>query len=75
MRIELQSGQVRLGRRQILRIREGAGRRICVDQGAVWITETADPADVVLETGACYALKRDGLVLVTGLGDSVLSVN
>jgi len=75
MRMELDRGPIRLERRQIVRIREGAGRRICVREGAVWITEAAEPGDIVLEPGACYSLKRDGLALVTGLDESVLTVN
>ena len=75
MRVELERGPIRLGRRQIVRIREGAGRRVCVAEGTVWITEAAEPADIVLEPGACYSIKRDGLALVTGLADSVLTLN
>ncbi|MDX1375048.1 MAG: DUF2917 domain-containing protein [Burkholderiales bacterium] len=75
MRMELDRGPVRLTRRQFLRIREAAGRRICVREGAVWITEASEPGDIVLQPGACYAIKRDGLALVTGLAESVVTVN
>jgi hypothetical protein len=75
MQLELNRGPIRLGRRQIVRIREGAGRRICVREGLVWITEASEPSDIVLQPGACYSLKRDGLALVTGLDDSVVTVN
>ena len=75
MKVELERGPIRIGRRQIVRIHKGAGRRLCVAEGAIWITEAAEPADIVLEPGACYSLKRDGLALVTGLADSVLTLN
>jgi len=75
MKVELQRGPIHLGRRQIVRIREGAGRRICVREGSVWITEAAEPSDIVLQPGACYSLKRDGLALVTGLDESLVTLN
>jgi len=75
MKVELDRGPIRLARRQIVRIVEGAGRRLCVEEGTVWITEAAEPGDIVLQPGACYSLKRDGLALVTGLDESVLTVN
>lgn len=75
MRLELDRGPIRLARRQVVRILEGAGRRVCVREGAVWITEASEPSDIVLQPGACYSLKRDGLALVTGLDDSVVTVN
>ena len=71
MRLELDRGPIRLARRQVVRILEGAGRRVCVREGTVWITEASEPSDIVLQPGACYSLKRDGLALVTGLDDSV----
>lgn len=75
MRMEIDRGPIRLARRQIVRILEGSGRRICVHEGSVWITETGEPSDIVLEPGACYSLKRGGLALVTGLDESLLTVN
>lgn len=75
MQLELDRGPIRLARRQIVRIREGAGRRICVREGVVWITEASEPSDIVLQPGACYSLKRDGLALVTGLDDSFVTIH
>lgn len=75
MRVELEHGPIRLGRRQVVRIRDGAGRRICVREGVVWITEASEPTDIVLEPGGCYALKRDGLALVTGLDDAFVTLH
>ena len=42
-------------RRQLVRIVEGTGRRICLHEGAVCITESGEPSDIVLEPGACYS--------------------
>lgn len=75
MKMEIDRGPIRLERRQIVRIREGAGRRICVREGTVWITEASEAGDIVLKPGACYSLRRDGLALVTGLDASVVTVN
>jgi len=75
MRMEIDRGPIRLARRQLVRIVEGTGRRICLHEGAVWITESGEPSDIVLEPGACYSLKHDGLALVTGLDESMMTVN
>jgi hypothetical protein len=68
MKIELDSGAVRLGPNQTLKVRDGAGRTVCAVEGAVWITEEDQARDIVLERGACYRLRQKGLALVNSLG-------
>src|SRR3954471_5859473 len=48
MKIELDSGLLRLERGQTLRVVDGAGSTICAHTGSLWITEENRPADVVL---------------------------
>jgi hypothetical protein len=74
MRIELNgTGGLRLRRGQTLRVVNGAGTRICAQDGAVWLTEQNSPADVVLEPGNCYRLARRGVAVIEALGDASLS--
>jgi hypothetical protein len=68
MKIELNSGAVRLGPNQTLKVLDGAGRTVCAVEGSVWITEEDQPRDIVLERGACYRLRQKGLALVNALG-------
>lgn len=68
MRVELNAGAVKLGANQTLKIVDGAGRTVCAEEGAVWITEQNLPKDIVLERGACYQLREKGLAIVNALG-------
>ena len=68
MTLELQSGALRLGRGQILKVRDGAGSTVCAREGSVWITEENERRDVVLEAGGCYRLRKRGLAIVHPLG-------
>ena len=76
MRIELQSGGLRLGEGQVLRVLNGAGSTICSRAGSVWITEENQPRDIVLEPGGCYRLRHPGLAVVNALrGEASITLN
>jgi hypothetical protein len=76
MKLELQSGGLRLDRGQLLKIREGAGNTVCALEGAVWITEDHQHEDIVLEQGKCYRLRRPGLAIVHALsGTAAVALN
>jgi hypothetical protein len=68
MKIEPNSGAVRLAPNQTMKVVDGAGRTVCAVEGSVWITEEDQPRDIVLERGACYRLRQKGLALVNALG-------
>jgi hypothetical protein len=68
MRIELESGGLRLDRGQILRLRDGMGSTLCAVEGSLWITEENLSRDIVLEPGGCYRLRQPGLAVVHALG-------
>ena len=74
MRIELQSGALRLAHGQTLRVIDAAGSTIRVAEGSVWITEQDDPQDVVLQAGGSHRIEHQGLALVHAFGDATVAL-
>ncbi len=70
MRIELNSGAVKLGPNQTLRLVDGLGSTVCAVEGSVWITEENQPRDIILEKGRCYRLRERGVAIINSLGGS-----
>ena len=68
MRIELQSGGLKLASGQSLKVHDGAGSTVSALEGSVWITEENLRKDVVLEPGNSYRLRNPGLAIVHALG-------
>lgn len=76
MKIELQSGGLRLDQGQLLKMRDAAGSTVCALEGAVWITEDHQLKDIVLEEGECYRLRNPGLAIVHALsGPAAVALN
>jgi hypothetical protein len=51
--------------RQVFPIRDGQGVSVQCLGGALWITQSDDLKDIVLERGQSFVLDRPGLALVT----------
>ena len=76
VKLELQSGGLKLDHGQILRVRDSAGSTVCALEGAVWITEDHQLKDIVLEEGQCYRLQNPGLAIVHALsGPASITLN
>ena len=76
MKLELQSGGLKLDRGQLLKVRDAAGSTVCALEGAVWITEDHQLKDIVLEEGQCYRLQNHGLAIVHAIsGPAAVSLN
>jgi hypothetical protein len=54
----------RLGTGKLLGIDHGEGSRVNCVEGAVWITQSNDPRDIVIKGGESFVLDRPGLALV-----------
>jgi hypothetical protein len=74
MKIELDSGALRLARGQTLKLQDGVGSTICAREGTIWITEEDSRTDVVLEPGSCYRVGRPGLTIVQAFADASVSL-
>jgi hypothetical protein len=55
---------VRLNTGELLDIDDGEGITVECLEGAVWITQSNDPRDIVLKAGESFALDKPGLALV-----------
>ena len=55
---------VRLNTGELLDIDDGEGFTVECLEGAVWITQSNDPRDIVLKAGESFALDKPGLALV-----------
>jgi hypothetical protein len=55
---------LRLNTGQLLDIQDGEGFKVECLEGAVWITQSNDPRDIVLDAGASFVLDKPGLALV-----------
>jgi len=74
MKLELESGALRLARGQTLKMQDAVGSTICAREGTVWITEENSRNDVVLEPGHCYRLGKPGLTIVQAFADASVSL-
>ncbi len=55
---------VRLNAGELLEIDNGEGFTVECLEGAVWITQSNDPRDIVLEAGQSFVLDKPGLAVV-----------
>ena len=74
MRLEIDSGALRLARGQTLKLLDGVGSTICAREGTVWITEENSRRDVVLEPGYCFRIAHPGLTIVQAFADAQVSL-
>jgi hypothetical protein len=67
MKLELGQSKLRLGREQLVAVRDAAGVRVTCLAGVLWITEEQAGTDVVLEAGESHTITHHGLTLVMAL--------
>jgi len=57
--------ELRLKAREVVNVHDGEGIKVTCLDGYVWITQSSDPRDIVIEDGESYVLDRPGLALVS----------
>jgi hypothetical protein len=60
--------------REILPIEDGAGLEVKCLRGTLWITQSGDREDRILDSGESFVLDRPGLSLVNALLDPALVI-
>jgi hypothetical protein len=55
---------LRLNTGELLDIHDGEGSEVVCLEGAVWITQSNDRRDIVIEAGESFVLDKPGLALV-----------
>lgn len=74
MELELGQSKLRLGRDQLIALRDATGVRVTCTAGVLWITEEQSAADIVLESGQSHIIGQPGLTLVMALRAASLCV-
>jgi hypothetical protein len=60
--------------REILPIEDSAGLEVKCLRGTLWITQSGDPEDRILDSGESFVFDRPGLSLVSALLDPALVI-
>ena len=60
--------------REILPIEDGAGLEVKCLRGTLWITQSGDHEDRILDSGESFVLDRPGLSLVSASPDPALVI-
>jgi hypothetical protein len=70
MNTDLNLATTALRRGELLRVVDAKGVLLQCLSGTLWLTQHADPRDVVLEAGDEARIERDGLSIVNALSDA-----
>ncbi len=66
---------LRLNTGELLHVSEGEGFTVACLEGSVWITQSNDTRDVVLDAGQAFRLDKPGLALVcAAAGPATLAI-
>jgi Protein of unknown function (DUF2917) len=66
---------VHLNHRELLDINDGQGLAVACIAGTVWITQSNDARDIVINAGQTFILDKQGLALVAApIGQATIAV-
>ena len=68
------SPSLRLGRGEIIDMRDAAGHTVFAHEGFLWITEENSGRDVLLRPGQSFRLAGPGLAIVEAFTDASISL-
>ena len=74
MNIDIRRQTLDLADEGLLAIRDGRTSRIISLEGTLWITEEGEVKDTILRQGDTYTIRNAGLVVVTSLGASRITL-
>jgi hypothetical protein len=74
MSVRADATLIYLKAKQLVDLNDAQGLSIASVRGTVWITQSNDVRDIVLEPGDSFELDRPGLALVTAMTDATLMV-
>jgi Protein of unknown function (DUF2917) len=74
MTVRADATLVRLTAKKLVHLHDAQGHSIASVRGTVWVTQSNDVRDIVLEPGDSFELDRPGLALVTALSDATIVV-
>jgi hypothetical protein len=67
--------RVHLNNRELLDINDGRGLAVACLEGTVWITQSDDSRDIVIDAGQTFVLDKPGLALVAApMGPATIAV-
>ena len=67
--------RIRIGRGDLVLIRDGSGAVVSIDRGVAWVTQERDRRDVLLEVGDAFRLDRAGVAVVSAAVPAELTVS
>lgn len=68
-------GPITLARGAVLRVENGRGLLVTLQQGNAWLTQEGDPNDVGLGPRQSFRLDRDGVTVLSARRDSVVELS
>lgn len=75
MNIDIKQHTLDLADEGLLAIRDGQSTRIRCHDGTLWITEEGEVKDTILGPGEGYTIRGQGLVVLTSLGASRVTID
>jgi len=74
MNIDIKRQTLDLADEGLLAIRDGRMSRVHSLEGTLWVTEEGEVKDTILRRGETYTIRNAGLVVITSLGKSRITL-
>ena len=74
MQIEISSTTFTLAPAGLLTVQDGAGSRVVVRTGVIWVTQEGDVRDTIIGPGDELTIRKSGRTVITALETSCLTL-